>query len=47
MPNIPEMGKVWGPWGNALSQAVQKADTNVAQIVAAMVAEINRGLSGR
>lgn len=47
MPNIPEMGKVWGPWGNALSQAVQKSDTNVAQIVNAMVAEINRGLSGR
>jgi arabinogalactan oligomer/maltooligosaccharide transport system substrate-binding protein len=47
MPNIPEMGKVWGPWGNALSQAVQRADTNVPQIVTAMVAEINRGLSGR
>ncbi|RDI96635.1 maltose ABC transporter substrate-binding protein [Meiothermus sp. QL-1] len=47
MPNIPEMGKVWGPWGNALSQAVQRADSNVAQIVSAMVAEINRGLSGR
>ncbi|MDX2006582.1 MAG: maltose ABC transporter substrate-binding protein [Meiothermus sp.] len=47
MPNIPEMGKVWGPWGNGLSQAIQKADTNVSQIVTNMVAEINKGISGR
>jgi arabinogalactan oligomer/maltooligosaccharide transport system substrate-binding protein len=47
MPNIPEMGKVWGPWGNALSQAVQRGDTDVPRIVAAMVEEINRGLRSR
>lgn len=44
MPNIPEMGKVWGPWGNALSQAIQKADSNVEKIVADLVAEIKKGI---
>ncbi|MER3483803.1 MAG: maltose ABC transporter substrate-binding protein [Meiothermus sp.] len=47
MPNIPEMGKVWGPWGNALSQATQKPDTNVSNIVSSMVAEIQKGISGK
>jgi arabinogalactan oligomer/maltooligosaccharide transport system substrate-binding protein len=47
MPNVPEMGKVWGPWGNALAQAVLRADTDIPRIVAAMAEEINRGLGGR
>jgi arabinogalactan oligomer/maltooligosaccharide transport system substrate-binding protein len=47
MPNIPEMGKVWGPWGNALSQATQKPDTNVPNIVSSMVAEIQKGISSK
>ena len=47
MPNIPQMGKVWGPWGNAIGQAVQKPDTNVQAIVASMVAEITKGISGK
>ncbi|RIH81097.1 Maltose-binding periplasmic protein [Calidithermus terrae] len=47
MPNIPEMGKVWGPWGNAISQAIQKPDTNVNKIVEDMVAEIRKGIGSR
>jgi arabinogalactan oligomer/maltooligosaccharide transport system substrate-binding protein len=47
MPNIPQMGKVWGPWGNGISQAIQKADTNVDKIVTDMVAEIQKGISGK
>lgn len=47
MPNIPEMGKVWGPWGNAISQAIQKPDTNVAKIVEDMVAEIRKGIGSK
>jgi len=47
MPNIPEMGKVWGPWGNALSQVTQKADSNIPSIVNNMVAEIQKSLSGK
>ncbi|MCL6567367.1 MAG: extracellular solute-binding protein, partial [Meiothermus silvanus] len=47
MPNIPEMGKVWGPWGNAIQQAIQKPDTNVQKIVDDMVAEIRKGIAGK
>lgn len=47
MPNIPEMGKVWGPYGNAVSQTIQKSDTNVEKIVADMVAEIKKGISSK
>jgi arabinogalactan oligomer/maltooligosaccharide transport system substrate-binding protein len=44
MPNIPEMGKVWGPWGNAISLAIQKPDSNVKKIVEDMVAEIKKAI---
>jgi len=47
MPNIPEMGKVWGPWGNALSQVTQKPDSNVEAILSNMVSEIQKGISGK
>ncbi|MER3480143.1 MAG: maltose ABC transporter substrate-binding protein [Meiothermus sp.] len=47
MPNIPEMGKVWGPWGNAIQQAIQKPDTNVQKIVDDMVAEIRKGIASK
>jgi arabinogalactan oligomer / maltooligosaccharide transport system substrate-binding protein len=47
MPNIPEMGKVWGPWGNALSQAIQKPDTDVKKIVGEMITEIKKGISAK
>lgn len=44
MPNIPEMGKVWGPWGNATNLAIQKPDSNVKKIVEDMVAEIKKAI---
>ncbi|WP_337845711.1 maltose ABC transporter substrate-binding protein [Thermus sp.] len=44
MPNIPEMGKVWGPWGNAINLAIQKPDSNVKKIVEDMVAEIKKAI---
>lgn len=47
MPNIPEMGKVWGPWGNSINLAVQNANSDVNKIVADMVAEIRKGIAGQ
>ncbi len=44
MPNIPEMGKVWGPWGNAINLAIQKRDSNIKKIVEDMVAEIRKAI---
>ncbi len=46
MPNIPEMGKVWGPWGNALSLIIQKPDSDVKKIIDQMVEEIQKGIQG-
>ncbi|WP_117238542.1 sugar ABC transporter substrate-binding protein [Thermus sediminis] len=44
MPNIPEMGKVWGPWGNAISLAIQRPDSNVGRILETMAQEIQASL---
>lgn len=33
MPNIPEMGQVWGPWSTAVDTSVQKADQNYAALL--------------
>ncbi|PNY82610.1 maltose ABC transporter substrate-binding protein [Deinococcus koreensis] len=41
MPNVPQMGAVWGPWSNAVAQSVQKANQNYSQILDKAVAEIN------
>lgn len=41
MPNVPQMGAVWGPWSNAIAQSVQKANQNYAQILEKAVQEIN------
>lgn len=40
MPNIPEMGAVWGPMGNALSVITETPDTDVEATLEAAVAEI-------
>ncbi|SMB81427.1 maltose ABC transporter substrate-binding protein [Deinococcus hopiensis] len=40
MPNVPQMGAVWGPWGSAVAQSVQKPGPNYAAILAAAVKEI-------
>ena len=41
MPNVPQMGAVWGPWSNAIAQSVQKANQNYSQILDKAVQEIN------
>lgn len=40
MPNVPEMSAVWGPWGSAVSQSVQKPNPNYTAILAAALKEI-------
>ncbi|GEM90706.1 sugar ABC transporter substrate-binding protein [Oceanithermus desulfurans] len=47
MPNIPAMGKVWGPWGNALALITQKPDSDVKKIIDDMVAEIEKAIKGQ
>ena len=46
MPNIPEMGKVWGPWGNAINLIIQKPDSDVKKIIDQMVEEIKKAIRG-
>lgn len=40
MPNIPEMGQVWGAWGNALQLVLQSPDSNVEAIIDDMVTQL-------
>ncbi|MGL4610268.1 MAG: maltose ABC transporter substrate-binding protein [Trueperaceae bacterium] len=43
MPNIPEMGQVWGPMGNALTLITETADSDVAGTLTQAVSEIAGG----
>jgi arabinogalactan oligomer / maltooligosaccharide transport system substrate-binding protein len=43
MPNIPEMGQVWGPMGNALTVITESADSDVAGTLNQAVSEIQGG----
>lgn len=43
MPNIPEMGQVWGPMGNALTVINESADSDVAATLTQAVSEIQGG----
>ncbi len=40
MPNIPEMGKVWDPWGSAISLTVQNAQPDYEGILTKAVTQI-------
>ena len=40
MPNIPQMGQVWGPAGSALSVILETEDSDVAGSLERAVAEI-------
>lgn len=40
MPNIPEMGQVWGPMGNALSVILETADSDVGAILERAAQEV-------
>lgn len=44
MPNVPQMGSVWGPWGSAVSQSVQKPNPNYASILDGALKEINSNI---
>ncbi|MCP2015597.1 arabinogalactan oligomer/maltooligosaccharide transport system substrate-binding protein [Deinococcus sp. HSC-46F16] len=44
MPNVVEMGAVWGPWTNAIGQSVQKPNQNYSQILDRAVQEINKNI---
>jgi len=41
MPNIPEMGNVWGPMGDALTVVLESADSDVEMIMSDAAAQIN------
>ncbi len=43
MPNIPEMGQVWGPMGNALTVINEDANSDVAATLNQAVSEIQGG----
>ena len=40
MPNIPEMGNIWGPMGDALTVLLDSKDSNAAQILHEAVKQI-------
>ncbi len=40
MPNIPEMGSVWGPMGTALTVILESADSDVAGSLTQAASEI-------
>lgn len=40
MPNIPEMGQVWGAWGNALQLVLQSPDSDVEAIIEDMMEQL-------
>ncbi|ULH16202.1 maltose ABC transporter substrate-binding protein [Deinococcus sp. KNUC1210] len=44
MPNVPQMGAVWGPWSNAVAQSVQKPNPNYSGILDSAVKEINSNI---
>ncbi|MBB5233525.1 sugar ABC transporter substrate-binding protein [Deinococcus budaensis] len=44
MPNVVEMGAVWGPWTNAVAQSVQRPNQNYTQILDKAVQEINSAI---
>jgi arabinogalactan oligomer / maltooligosaccharide transport system substrate-binding protein len=43
MPNIPEMGKVWDPWGSAIALTIQTATPDYSGILGKAVTQIKAG----
>ena len=41
MPNVPQMGAVWGPWSNAVAQSVQKPSPDYKGILDSAAKEIS------
>ncbi|GGJ25595.1 sugar ABC transporter substrate-binding protein [Deinococcus roseus] len=44
MPNVPEMGSVWGPWSNAVNLSTSKASPDYGKILDAAVKEIKSNI---
>jgi len=44
MPNVPEMGAVWGPWTNAVVQSTSKRSPDYGKILDSAVKEINSNI---
>jgi len=44
MPNVPEMGAVWTPWTNAVTQSVQEPTPNYASILTNALMEIRKNI---
>ncbi|GEM47140.1 sugar ABC transporter substrate-binding protein [Deinococcus cellulosilyticus] len=44
MPNVPEMGSVWGPWGNAVNLSTSKPSPDYGKILDAAVKEIKSNI---
>jgi arabinogalactan oligomer / maltooligosaccharide transport system substrate-binding protein len=45
MPNIPAMGQVWGPWGNALGLSIKEANPDFKKLHVEAVKLINEAIS--
>jgi arabinogalactan oligomer / maltooligosaccharide transport system substrate-binding protein len=45
MPNIPEMGQVWGPWGDALNLSIKTDNADVAGLHAKGVDQIKAAIN--
>jgi len=44
MPNVPEMGAVWGPWTTAVTQSTGEPTPNYASILNSAVLEIRKSI---
>jgi len=44
MPNVPQMGAVWGPWTNAITQVSQKAGVDYSGVLNKAVAEMKSNI---
>ena len=45
MPNIPEMGQVWGPWGDAQNLIIKSANANAADLLGKGVEQIKAAIN--
>jgi arabinogalactan oligomer / maltooligosaccharide transport system substrate-binding protein len=45
MPNIPAMGQVWGPWGNALGLSIKEANPDFKKLHSEAVQQINAAIN--
>ncbi|GHF49402.1 arabinogalactan oligomer/maltooligosaccharide transport system substrate-binding protein [Deinococcus metalli] len=44
MPNVPQMGAIWGPWGSAVAQSVQKPNPDYRSILDSALKEVSSNI---